>query len=163
MAITQEQLALAQKVHDQITAFLSGMKVQIYSDDFKDDMHLMKCKITGDDLTMQLNIVVRADQQVAAVYSPMPFDVPEDKRLEMAVAITAVNYGLYEGSFDYDIKTGNIVFRLSNCFKGGAFNETLPEHMIFRSLRIVDHYNDKLLVLANGTITLERFLEVMDN
>ena len=38
----------------------------------------------------------------------MPYTIPKDRRFDIAIAISAVNNSIVDGSFDFDIKSGDI-------------------------------------------------------
>jgi hypothetical protein len=93
----------------------------------------------------------------------MPFNMPEDKRIDGALAICAANFGLIDGSFDYDLSDGQIVFRLTSSYRESLLSEELFKYMVMVSAGTIDKYNDRLFMLAKDMITLEKFLELENN
>ena len=85
--------------------------------------------------------------------------MPEDKRVDGAIAVCAANYGLVDGSFDYDLRDGEIRFRLTSSYRESALSEDLFEYMIMVSAATVDQYNDKFFMIAKGIMTVQQFLE----
>ena len=82
---------------------------------------------------------------------------------EGAVAVCAANDGICDGSFDYNIRTGQITFRLTTSFCGETvLGEELFEYMIFVASATVDKYNDKFYLLAQGGMSLSQFIEFAD-
>ena len=69
---------------------------------FDDDL-VIRSGIKGDDLPIEFIIFVKPDNQVVQFISKLPFNIPEDKRVDAAIAVCVANYGLVDGSFDYDI------------------------------------------------------------
>lgn len=124
---------------------------------------LISCSARGDDLPMELNIRVDADRSVVVLFSHMPFAIQEDKRLDLAVAVTAINNALADGSFDYNIADGNLYFRMTNSFVDSTLGEEVFSHMLFASCAIIDEYNDKFLMLAKGMISIQNFLATLNN
>lgn len=120
---------------------------------------LIKSGMRGDDLPIEFIVVVKPEQQLVEFLSRLPFVMPEDKRLDGAVAVCVANYGLYDGSFDYNLKNGEIIFRLTSSYRESVLGEELFEYMIMCSSAIVDQYNDKLFMLSKGMITLQQFME----
>jgi hypothetical protein len=119
---------------------------------------LIGCSVRGEDLPMELTIRVDADRSVVMMFSRMPFAVQEDKRVDLAIAITAVNNALADGCFDYDIGTGDIYFRITNAFVDSTLSEAVFGYMIYCACRTIDDYNDKFLMLGKGALTVEQFL-----
>lgn len=113
----------------------------------------------GDDLPMELILQVDMKLQRVILISPLLFDVQDDKRLDMAIAISAANNGMVQGCFDYDISDGSIFFRMSNCYADSTLGEELFYHMLMIACITVDRYNDKLMMLGKGTISIEQFLQ----
>ena len=91
--------------------------------------------------------------------SRFPFDIPEDKRVDAAIAVCVANYYLVDGSFDYDITEGTITFRLTSSYRESSLGEDLFEYMIMCSAATVDAYNDKFFMLAKGMMTVQQFIE----
>ena len=114
--------------------------------------------VRGDDLPMYLYIDVDADRQCLRLLSPIPVTVPEDKRLDVAAAISTVNNLLVDGCFDYNILDGSIYFRMAYSYIDMTFGTEFYMYMLHCSCQIIDEYNDKFLMLAKGMLTLEQFL-----
>ena len=113
----------------------------------------------GEDLPMPIFIRVDPSLALITLLSHMPFPTPEEKRLEMAAGVSVVNFRLVDGSFDYNVKTGNLVFRMTTSFRESIVGAEVFNHMIGLSLFTVDRYNDKFLMLAKGLVTLGQFIQ----
>ena len=125
----------------------------------KDEENLaIQCGIQGEDLPMEVVITVDAKRCVVVLMSKIPFLVPEDKRLQLAVAVSVVNNRLVDGSFDYDVKSGKLFFRMTNSFINSALGSNLFNYMLAVSCKTIDEYNDKFLMIAKGMLSLEQFL-----
>jgi len=112
----------------------------------------------GEDLPMPLRISIYPSSQRMMMISVFPFDAAEDKRVEMAVAIAAINNTLITGAFDYNIKNGLIAFKISTSYIGCELNEELFQFLLEASMAIVDHYNDKLYAINEGKLDIQQFL-----
>jgi hypothetical protein len=89
--------------------------------------------------------------------------MPEDKRVEGAIAVSVANYGLVDGSFDYDISDGEIRYRLTSSYRESILSDDLFEYMIMCAASTVDDYNDRFFMLAKGMIDVEKFVELENN
>lgn len=89
----------------------------------------------------------------------MPFDIPEDKRIDMAIAVNIANYGIIDGSFDYDISDGDLRFRMTTSYRESILGKELFEYMFMVSALTTDEYNDKFMMLAKGLISIEQFID----
>lgn len=117
--------------------------------------------VSGDDLPIPFKIIVNAEGMVVSLFSALPFTVSEDKRIDVALAITVINELLADGCFRYDVTTGLIIFNITNSYIDSIISEELLYHMILLACQIVDEYNDKFLMISKGLLSLESFLESM--
>ncbi len=127
-------------------------------DKFEDDL-VIKSGIRGDDLPVEFIVRVVPRNQVIQFISSLPFNMPEDKRVDGAIAVCVANYGLVDGSFDYDLSDGEIRFRLTSSYRESTIAEDLLEYMIMCAAATVDGYNDKFFMLAKGMLTIQQFIE----
>ncbi len=125
----------------------------------RDDEKLkIDLEIRGDDLTMDIYASIDEKQQRIYVLSHLPFSFPEDKRLDGAIAATVINYNLVDGSFDYNMQNGRMVFRMTNSFKGCEVGPELFDYIIDCLLYTVDEYNDKFFMVSMGAMSIEDFI-----
>ena len=118
----------------------------------------IECGARGEDLPMELNIRVDPDLMLVVLLSRIPFAIPEDKRLDMAIAVSVVNNRLVDGCFDYNVMTGNLLFRMTNSFMESQIGEDVFSYMLYCSCATIDDYNDKFLMFAKGMLSMEQFL-----
>lgn len=123
------------------------------------DKLLVHFGVNGDDIPMQFVIMVDADRQLIRLMSPMPYKIGEEKRMEGAIATCAVGWKMADGSFDYDLSDGSIVFRMTASFRESSIGEGLIQYLISCACAMVDEYNDKFLALEKGAISISDFLE----
>lgn len=127
-------------------------------DKFEEDL-VIKSGIKGDDLPIEFIIVVKPKNQVVQLLSRLPFQIPEDKRVDAAIAICVANNGLVDGSFDYDIGEGDITFRLTCSYRESFLSADLFEYMILVSAGTIDDYNDKFFMIAKDMMSVQQFIE----
>lgn len=109
----------------------------------------------GDDLPMNLIIQVDSDKQLISLFSNMPFNMDKGKLLEGAVATSIINHLLADGSFDYDVHDGSILFRMTTSWRGGLISDEVFEYMMIVACRTIDKYNDKLLMVSKGAMSID--------
>ena len=124
-----------------------------------DDKLLIRSGIKGDDLPVEFVMLVNPRNEVVQFLSSLPFKMPEDKRAIGAVAVCAANYGLVDGSFDYDLSDGEIRYRLTCNYRDNTLSADQFEYMIMVSASTVDQYNDKFFMLAKDKMTIEEFIK----
>ena len=153
----EKETKLAQAVYNDICGMLDekGIKYTRHDDDL-----VISCTVRGEDIPMDIIIFVHEKQQIVRILSPMPFTVPEDKRMDMAVAVNVANYGIMDGSFDYDISDGDVRFSLTSSYRESILSKELFDYMFMVSAFTIDEYNDRFLMLAKGMMSLEKFIEM---
>ena len=159
MADTMD-LARAQKVYETLCAALDH-------DDWhykKDEEALtIECGARGEDLPMELLVKVDVDRMLVMLLSKIPFQIAEDKRLDVAVAVSVINNMLVDGSFDYDVASGRIFFRMTNSYIESNLGEEMFRYLVYCSCKTIDSFNDKLLMLSKGVLSLEQFIQSVKN
>lgn len=141
-------------------------KALFTSKDLKYDAHdenmVIKTGITGDDLPMDITVIVNPNAQTISMYSVLPFSVKEDKMAEVAIAVCVANNALIQGCFDYDISEGKVLCKISNSFIETDLSEELIFVMFMRFANLADEYNDRFFMLNKGLIDLAKFIELKD-
>lgn len=152
----EENLKLAQSTFETLCNTLEklGWHYKKDAEDLK-----IECTVRGDDLPMEISVCIDAERRLILLFSRLPFVIQEDKRLDVAIAVSALNWRLVDGSFDYDIKSGRMFFRMTNSYLESMIGEELFVYMTMISCRTIDDYNDKLLMLSKGMLPLDKFLE----
>ena len=113
----------------------------------------------GEDLPVDLQIHVDADRQLVMIISPLSVVAPEDKRLDLSIAVSMINNQLVHGCFDYDIMEGKIFYRQTTSICGVTMGGNAFMRMLYVACKTVDEYNDKLFMMAKGLLPLEKFME----
>jgi len=148
-------MANAKQVYNTLISMLDNRG---WHYDRHDDDLVITFGVNGDDIAMSFVIIIDEKRSLVSVYSRMPFDVPEEKRMEAAVAVCVATYGLVDGNFDYDLNKGRITFRQTASFRESEIGEGLFSYLIDWACSVVDRYNDKFLALITGVISLEDFI-----
>ena len=151
----KKELEQAREAFDTLCEMLDGN--DWHYDKEEDDFTIM-CGARGDDLPMPIKIQVDAERQIVSLLSLLPFDVPEDKRVEIALAVSAVNYALVDGSFDYNFADGTLLFRMTSSYRESKVGKTMFEYMLYLSCGTIDDYNDKFEKIINGEMTLNELV-----
>ena len=121
--------------------------------------NIVTFKTVGEDLPMDFIIKVDAEKQLVRLLSPISFEFPEDKRMEGAVVTSFANYNLADGSFDYDVKTGKTVFRMTTSFIDSLISSELLHFMVGCACYTLDEYNDKFFMVSKGMLSLDDFIK----
>lgn len=131
--------------------------------DFHYEKHEEDLTITfsmrGEDMPMQFVVNIDAGRELVRLLSPVPVIFDEEKRVEAAIATCQINYRLADGSFDFDFKSGRVLFRMTSSFTDSLISKELFLYMLACASYTVDEYNDKLLMLAKGAIPVDEFFK----
>ncbi len=153
--MAEEKMERAQRVFETLCAALDSNNWRYKKNEEKLSI---ECGFQGDDLPMEYTIRVDADRQLVLLLSHLPFRIAEDKRLDVAIAVSVVNNLLVDGSFDYNIKDGHMVFRMTNSFIDSEMSSELFTVMLLISNHTVDEYNDQFLMIGKGLVSVEDFI-----
>ena len=151
----EKNLKIAGSTFDMLVKMLDERK---WTYDAKKEELVIETGAQGDDLPIPLHISVDADRQVVIMYSFLPFEIPENKRLEIALAVSVINDSIVDGSFDYNFVSGRLVYRLTSSFMGSVLSKALFEYMVDCTCATVDNYNDKLEAIIKGTLDVKAFI-----
>ncbi len=156
MAVDGKMLEAAKSAFATLCRYLDG-------DDWryeKDEENLVvSLRAQGEDLPIEAIVKIEEERETVRFMSRMPCKVPEDKRIDMAIAVSIANNLLVEGNFDYDITDEKIIFVSVNSIAGSVLGEKAFAHIVLRGFNCIDEYNDKFLMLSKGMMTLEQFIE----
>lgn len=151
-----EKKCQAKKVFEVLCSAIEGRS---WTYEKKEDTYTVIFHVSGEDIPMPFGIQIDPESALIRLTSPLPFSMPEGKRVEGAIAVSAVNYGLADGNFDYDLANGSIVFRMTTSYRDSVIGEKLFQYMISNACQTVDAYNDKFLMLAKGLIEINAFFK----
>ena len=157
-----EQLKLnqAKDVFDTLCSMLENLEFKYEKNP---EELVIKTVCRGDDLPIAVRFRIDPKWQLISLLSTIPVSIPEDKRMEMAIAVSVANYPMVDGSFDYDITDGTILFRMTSSFLDSLISEELLKYMLLVSCNTVDEYNDKFFMICKGMLSLEDFIKEVND
>ncbi len=120
---------------------------------------IVRYGVNGEDLPMTFIIEVDKEKELLRLVSPFPFIIEENKRVEGAIITSYANYKIANGCFQYNYSQGNILFTMTSCFQGSFISEPFLYYFIIYSLNVVEHYNDKFMMVSKGLLSVEDFVK----
>lgn len=144
------------RVYDLFKNFLTDNGIHFQENE--DNMRL-ECTITAEDLPQPTIIRIMEKQDLVQIISPLPFIVPEDKRLDMAVAVSVANDHILNGSFDLNFSHGGMCFRVSQSYVDMELSKEFARYFFSIAVMATDQYNDLFFMLSKGMMSLEQFIE----
>lgn len=155
----ERKLQLAQKTYGTLVDYLNERN---WNFDAEEDKLGIEFYMSGDDLRMHFRIFIDVPMQCVVLYSPMPFHMPEEHITAAALALSYINDRLLDGCFDLDLSNGRICFRQTFTFYDSLIGRNAFDQMIYAASHIVDDFNDQLLMLSKGAVTLSQFVAYVD-
>ncbi len=156
MAIDKQAEGL--KVYEKLVSYLESIKLNFSKEELK-DLYVIKFNMSGDDIPMRFFLYVNPDKQLLTMHSPMPVKFEKDKLGAGCAAICAINYKLADGDFQIDVRDGEVLYNMSNCYAGCEVGDDLFAYILGMSINIVEEFNDKLLMIAKGMMDLNTLLK----
>lgn len=158
MELTTQHIENTKKNFAVLIACLEQRKLKYTVESTDGERPHVLIHFTGNDLPMSLHIFLRADRQIISVLSAMPFRMKEEKRRDAAAAVAYANHGLIDGSFDLNMESGEIRFRMTSSYMDTTATESLFAYMIYMSADTIDRYNDRFMMLNTGAMELDGFI-----
>ncbi len=154
----EKQIRQAQAVYDALCDMLTedDWNFKRYDDDFT-----ITCVASGDDLPVELRIQVDPERLIVTLLSHLPYTIAEDSRVKLAVAVSAVNYMLVDGNFDYNILNGTIIFRMTSSYRDSLIGKDVFGYMVYVACQTVDRYNDRFLMISKNMMSLDDLQKFM--
>jgi len=79
--------------------------------------------------------------------------IKEERRADAAQAICAINNTLVNGLFDYDLCSGEVIFRISNSHMDIDISEDTVFDLLLCTVRSVDEHTQELVRINNGELS----------
>lgn len=150
----EEQMIRAKEVYEKLC---NALDARNWKYEKKEEDMVILLSVNGEDIPMPFILQVDPKRSLIRFTSPLMFNMPEDKRVDGAIAACAASYGLADGSFDYDFSDGSIAFRMTATFRESDISEKMLQYMISCACHVVDRYNDKFLMLSLGKADIDAF------
>lgn len=153
----EKELELAKRIFEDMCQAMDQKEWQY---DRHDEDLVVTIRMQGEDLPVGLILRVNAAAQVVSVYSVLPVTVPDDKLVDVALAVCVANDGMINGGFDLDMEKKQIVWRLCTTYRGSLLGSEAFAYMVVVSTSTVDKYNERFMMLAKDMIDLKKFIEL---
>lgn len=153
---TEREIELAIEVYE---AFCKALDSRGWRYQKEDDKLIIKLGVNGDDIPMDLLIIVDVKRQMIRLISFLPVTMPEDKLIDGAIATSVINRSLPNGCFEYDVMKGATLFRLTVPFFDNVPEQACYEYVVDCACAVIDQYNDRLDALAKGKVSIGEFIQ----
>lgn len=112
----------------------------------QDEQHIHHFTMQVSDKAHEWGCMVRylAQQQLMAVYSILPFPVPENHRADMLAVISYLNYDLVIGNLEMDLQDGELRFKTSLDLEVTGVNELVLSYLLQSNFSLVSRLYETL-------------------
>lgn len=107
-------------------------------------------EVHGEHGQWKSYLTVREDEQQVLVHAVLPFRVPFDRRVEVALYLTRANYGLVIGNFEFDLDDGEVRFKTAIDVEGAVLTEALVDHLVIAGAVTTDRYLPGIHAVVEG-------------
>lgn len=145
----------AMEVYNKLIGTLDSMGWQ-YSR--LEDEPGVRYTVNGDDIPMDIVIVIHPGVQLIRFLSILPVKFSEERQMDGIAAACAASHGLVFGAFSFHLKNRKIVYTASSIFLDSDVNSGWFRHQMDYVHAIVDTYNDRFLAVAKGYMGLDEFI-----
>lgn len=154
-----KQIKLARKNFEKICEMLDDSKWKYDKDE--ENLKIFS-GAKGDDMMINIRFQLNPELEIVGLLSNMPFEVPEDKRSIMALAVSRANHGMIDGNFDYNYVKGSLLFRITLSYAGTVLSKDTYDYMLSVACHTVNIYNQKFLTVCQKNLTIKQLNELIN-
>lgn len=142
----------AKQAYQLILDALEDRKWQYHADD---ENQRVAFSVSNNQITMHFLISSETEGQYISLLSFFPFCIEENKKVEIALAISYINYSIINGHFDMDLDEGRVLFRMATIFDGSLLSKDVVQYMIDCAGSTVNQYYNSLSQINEGAMTVD--------
>jgi hypothetical protein len=120
-----------------------------------EDRPVLRSAFRGDAVEFPVYFQARQEQQQICVYSVLPVQAPEDRRLRVSEFVARANYGLVVGNFELDFRDGEIRYKTSADVEGIELPTLFLRNLIYANVLTFDRYVPGLMKVIYGEESAE--------
>ncbi len=144
----------AQTVYKTVCAALEELGLKF---DRHDDKLVVSCEGVGEDLPIEMRIMVMPEQHIVSLISQMPFKVPEARRPDVALVTSIANYKMVDGNFDFNTNLGTVFYRHTTSYGASLISKEVIKYLMTLSITMIDEFNDKFMAVSTGAMSVDDF------
>jgi hypothetical protein len=134
-------------VYDALAAVLDG---EPWVTERNPDEGWISIPIEGSRERFVLVVQAIEDHGQLAVYGLVPPEVPEDRRVDAALLVTRINWGLLLGNFELDLDDGEARFKASLDPGGEPVTAALLSPLLLVTIAMLERYTPAFAALIEG-------------
>lgn len=126
----------------------------------KDDENLVAFFIIKSD-NIEIKFIAKAEvnRETFRIMAMLPVNFGSGKRIDGAMVTTIATSGMANGSFDYDISSGNVMFKIAESYMGSKISPAVYDYMVDCAMMTIAEYYGKFLAVSEGKMTVPEFMK----
>lgn len=140
----------ARNVYECVAQMLDEKQYKYKRDDENLEIRIV---LRGEDIPMDFSLKIDSERDLVIFSSILPFKIKGESLVAAAVAVCNINYYLADGSFDLDVRDGELSFKLTSSYKDSLLSKESLTYMFELACFTLDKYNDKLLFVNEGQMS----------
>lgn len=152
--------AKARFTFDDLVEFFTADDVKFRSDE---DKGIILAGF-GDKKHAPVYLMARVDQERQTMHLSfrLPFTAPEEKRGDIAEAVTRANYGLTIGGFEMDMRDGELNYKVSVPIDEAMLSHSQLRHCMVASLSTINRYMPAYFQIIFNGVPAEDAIEACE-
>ena len=142
----------------QYATMCEALDLQEFKYEKVEDKNMIQLGFQGDQGEILINIHFDVDRCLLSVMNLLPVSFGKEEVLA-TIAIAHTNYQLLEGWFLMDPESGKICFKLTSSYYETNLDHEHMRYMIALSYEMSNKYAGIFHRLANGTLSLQDYLQ----
>lgn len=148
--MSEINMEAAKAMYETVCSTLDSMKINYTRHD--EDLVVSFCH-RGEDMNHQLLIMINAKSEVIRIVERLPYEISEDKMIDVALAVCFINNRLVSGGFTYALDK-NLNYEVAQVYSGSLIGEETVRRMIMALVVTVEEYDDKFMALNKGYLKI---------
>lgn len=150
-----ENRLIAEETFDTLCGTLDEMN---WNCDIDREKLQIATRIKSDGLPFNLRMVMDVEREFMLLYATFDFNIPVDKIAECALCLCMINDNLVDGTFDLNVTSGRLRFRMSLSFRDGLVSAESCGGFLALAVHIINEYSEKLQMAAAGQLSAAEML-----
>ena len=151
-----DKLAVSKDIFNRFCEYLKANDCRFNRDDEKLVAFFL---VKSDNIDVKFLAVTEAEKETLRIMAMLPVNFGSGKRIDGAMVTTIASSGMANGSFDYDINNGSVMFRMTQSFMDSKIDSAVFDYMIDCSMMTIAEYYGKFLAVSEGKMTVPEFLK----
>lgn len=109
----------------------------------------------------EINTVISRNSIIT--YTTSPVNIPSESIIAVSEYLTRANYGLKIGSFEMDISTGRVSYKVGTVWDRAVLpTRAILERYIDTGFNVFDRYIDAMMMIVHSNISAEEAIKIAE-